>query len=404
MKTIIFRTFALLLIACFVVSCGEEIKAPSAPTVDKGEIDIVADAWLATIGETGNYYVYKPAGYDASLADGYPVLYLLNGFGGNENYFRYLFSVTDAADLLISQGDMEPMLIVLPSGYNALGGSFYTNGLHPTVGASENHITGIVAAVDDDPAYNTDTTAAKRGLGGHSMGGYGAISIAMNNAGMFGSVSALAGPIAFNGTISTNPADSSYKGVMEVLPAVLLETGYDSILVATAGAGDLTEYQARMYPAADRRVTSMMFAMASAFSVTNPIAPEQTSIAAYGVDLPLGIDGKPYMATWNRWLASDCLERFMANSFMNPQAASLLASALYLDAGLADDLGLYGSHQTFAGVYDVAATGAGAPVSVQSYYPGFNDAEGTEIPADHTTHTFERMKNLLKWHSKKFNP
>ncbi|MDP8227823.1 MAG: hypothetical protein P9M15_00050 [Candidatus Electryoneaceae bacterium] len=37
-----------------------------------------------------------------------------------------------------------------------------------------------------------------------------------------------------------------------------------------------------------------------------------------------------------------------------------------------------------------------------SYLDGFPDVKGDDIPADHTTQTFERIKKVLIWHSGQF--
>ncbi len=373
--------------ALMLHGCASETSAPTTPMIDKGTLTPVADNFMQTIGDAAStlYYVYTPYGYDAARLQGYPVIYMLNGFGGDENYFVALFSAVDAADWLLARGDIQEMVLVFPSGHTVMGGSFYTNSLHPTVGNSETHIMNIITEVEAD--YNIDPT--KRGIGGHSMGGFGAVSIAMNHPDMFSTLSAIAGPLSFWGTM---PASDLYKGIEEVLPTVLAETGYDTILTANP-AGDLAAYQQHMYPDPARRITSMMFGMAAAFSPTNPVAPEQTSIAALGVDLPIGIDGQIYMPTWNRWMGYDPVARFAGG-----QAANLAGVKIYLDAGSADDLGLYGAHDVFAG----ALAQASMPPSVHTTYQPIYDSQGNEIPADHTTYTYERIKELLKWHSSEF--
>ncbi|MDP8207481.1 MAG: alpha/beta hydrolase-fold protein [Candidatus Electryonea clarkiae] len=401
----------IAMVAALLVGCASENEAPTAPSIDKGTIVPVADAFATALngGAASNYYVYTPPGYSAS-GDPYPVLYLLHGFGGDENYWTALFSATDAADWLIEEGEIDPMVIVMPNGKNLLGGSFYTDNLASVpVNASETHILGIIAEVE--AAYNVETTPVGKAIGGHSMGGFGAVSIALNNAGVFGAVSALAAPISFWGTRTAPPHDDmTYKGIEEVLPAVLLETGFDP---ATEGAA---EYKAKMYPSPDRRLTSMIFAMAAAFSPTEFDLSSGSPIPQYvettidsiivgvddngvpikspmWVDLPIGLDGEAFMTTWTRWLAYDPVSRFAGG-----QAANLAGVKVYLDAGLDDDLGLFGAHQVFAG----ALAAAGMTVDTESYYDGVMDSEGTDIAADHTTHTFERVKKMLKWHSDNF--
>ncbi len=389
------KTLTLLLAISFIFAgCASEIEAPVEPDVPKGVITPVEDDFMASIGDTSSthYFVYTPPDYDPSRATGYPVFYMLHGFGGNEAYFVSLFSATGAADWLLARDEIDEMILVFPSGHTQMGGSFYTNSAHPTVGQSEQHILDIAAAVD--AAYNTIEAPAGRAIGGHSMGGYGALSIAMNNPGLFGAVSATGAPLTFWGTKTAPPhEDDTYAGIEELLPAALLETGYAQVLAETGGAGDAEQYQQLMAPAPDRTVTSMMFGMAAAFSPTDPANPIQTSIEAYGVDLPIGIDGGLYMDTWTRWLQHDLLSRFSGG-----QAAALGGVKIWLDAGLQDDLGLYGALDVFVG----AMTQANMPPDHHSKFEPVMDAEGDEIPADHSTYTFERVKAMLKWHSEQF--
>ncbi|MDP8237591.1 MAG: alpha/beta hydrolase-fold protein [Candidatus Hatepunaea meridiana] len=394
MHKILLYILTVGLIVGLFIGCASEEIAPTAPTVTKGSITPVVDPFMATIGDTTSscYYVYTPPGYDVNRAQGYPTLYLLNGFGADENYFVALFSAVDAADWLLSRGDIEPMILVFPSGHNNFGGSFYTNSPHPYVGQSANHILTIVSDVDLN--YNTIEDPASRGIGGHSMGGYGALSVPLDSTGVFGSISVIAAPIAFWGTKTMPPHnDETYKGIEALLPSILAETNYDSVLEANPGVGDTAAFRAMFYPAPDRRLTSMAFAMAAAFSPTNPAAPVPTSIAAVGVDLPINIDGTLYMPVWNRWMARDIVSRFSGG-----QLTSLVGVKVYLDAGLDDDLGLYGAHQVFAG----ALAAASMSPDVSLYYDGIPNSESADIPADHTTHTFERVKKQLIWHSGQF--
>ena len=224
------------------------------------------------------------------------------------------------------------------------------------------------------------------------MGSYGAFSIALNNPTMFSGVAGIAGPLAFWGTM---PLDPTYQGVREqaLLDTMLAETNYDSVLDATDGAGDAASFQALMKPSPERRITSFMIAMSAAFSPTNPAAPVLNSLAAYGVDLPLGIDGKIHEPTWTRWIAYNVLARYMANPIGN-----LAGVHIFLDAGEMDDLGLFGAHLVLAG----ALSATGKTPSYMEVYPSNSDAEGGIIKADHTTHTFERIKKMLVWASDKF--
>lgn len=126
MKKIVKSAMAFLLLAALIIGCGEEIESPLSADTNKGQLVSKRDTFMETIGDlTSKYYhVYLPPGYDANRVLGYNTLYLLNGFGGDEDYFTDLFSVIDAADDLYESNEIYDMIIVLPSGYSPLGGSF----------------------------------------------------------------------------------------------------------------------------------------------------------------------------------------------------------------------------------------------------------------------------------------
>lgn len=77
------------------------------------------------------------------------------------------------------------MIIVLPDGSNRYGGSMYTNSV--TTGNWEDYIVReMVAYVDKN--YRTIARSEGRGIAGMSMGGYGALKIAMKHPDVFGTV------------------------------------------------------------------------------------------------------------------------------------------------------------------------------------------------------------------------
>jgi len=412
MNKIIILFAALMAFTLLLGGCASEIEAPTGPITATGTVTAHDDAFMASIGDdaSSKYFVYTPPGYDANRAEGYPVLYLLNGFGGDETYWKDKFSVPDAMDQLIASGEVDPMIVVMPSGHNALGGSFYTDALHPAVGQSKTHILDVVALVD--AAYNTTVDPASRAIGGHSMGGYGAMNIVLSTPGMFSSVAVMAAPLAFNGTLAINPTDSSYIGILTLLPMVLQETGYDTILTQTNGAGNATAWRNMMYPSPERRVTAMMFAMAAAFSPFDMGNPYMTTLLdsmvagvdgdgniirqAIGINLPLAVDGSIDGPTWDRWMMQDPLVRLITPG---GEGANLAGKNIYLDVGNDEPthgLGLNGAHAVFAG----ALLGAGFTPTVTAF-DGIDDIFGT-IPAGHIEQTYERIKKLLIWQSGQF--
>jgi S-formylglutathione hydrolase FrmB len=136
--------------------------------------------------------VYLPPSYSTSTAKRYPVLYLLHGYGGDvENWTTKAYqgmNLVSDMDALIKSGVTPEMIVVVPNGVNSYFGSFYTNS--SVNGNWEDYIyKDVVGYVDGH--YRTIARAASRGIAGHSMGGYGAIMLAMKHPDVFGAVYAL---------------------------------------------------------------------------------------------------------------------------------------------------------------------------------------------------------------------
>ncbi|HVF39921.1 MAG TPA: alpha/beta hydrolase-fold protein, partial [Gemmatimonadaceae bacterium] len=136
--------------------------------------------------------VYLPPEYSTDPRRRFPVIYLLHGFAADHKAFikgAYQdLNVRVSMDSLISAGTVQPMIIVTPNARNRFDGSFYANS--PTTGRWEDFIAkDLVRHIDR--RYRTLSRQSSRGIAGHSMGGYGALTVAMRNPGVFSAVYAL---------------------------------------------------------------------------------------------------------------------------------------------------------------------------------------------------------------------
>jgi S-formylglutathione hydrolase len=138
-------------------------------------------------------YIYLPPQYDTDRDKRFPVIYFLHGFiqnptvwFGGGNTVRVDFE--EIMNRKISAGSLQPVILVAPDSQNAYGGSYYTNSV--VTGNWEDFIVkDLVAFMDKN--YRTLPVRESRGIAGHSMGGYGAMKLAMRNPGVFGSVYSL---------------------------------------------------------------------------------------------------------------------------------------------------------------------------------------------------------------------
>ncbi len=175
---------ALLLIAAMSLNAQSGMIKTDEIRFASLEGNLVGDSANRTV------IIYLPPGYDRDKKMRYPVVYLLHGFNGygvgNKMWIREggVFNV-ETISRLIAEKKIGPMIIVLPDGSNRFGGSMYTDSI--TTGNWEDYIVReLVAYIDKN--YRTLATVESRGIAGHSMGGYGALKLAMKHPDVFGAV------------------------------------------------------------------------------------------------------------------------------------------------------------------------------------------------------------------------
>jgi len=136
--------------------------------------------------------VYLPPSYQTAPAQRFPTLYLLHGFGSSmkawTNGGYQGMSLAPLMDGMIKSGKIREMIVVVPTANNAYRGSFYTNST--VTGNWEDYIyRDLVSYVDAH--YRTLARPESRGIAGHSMGGYGALTLGMKHPDVFSTVYAL---------------------------------------------------------------------------------------------------------------------------------------------------------------------------------------------------------------------
>jgi S-formylglutathione hydrolase len=136
--------------------------------------------------------VYLPPGYKRDRTKRYPVVYLLHGFAADHRAFMsgpyQNLNVRISMDSLIESGAVRGMIVVMPNARNFFDGSFYMNS--PVTGNWEDFIVkDLIGHVDRK--YRTIRSRRGRGITGHSMGGFGALRIAMRNPDVYSAVYAL---------------------------------------------------------------------------------------------------------------------------------------------------------------------------------------------------------------------
>jgi S-formylglutathione hydrolase FrmB len=145
------------------------------------------------LGETRPYSVYLPPGYDPSCARRYPLLVVLHGLAGTHGEFFHQGGLHGALDRLIGEGKVPPLIAAAPDG----GSDYWSNQL-PEKGRPAKRFGDYVAfdLVDHlDAHLCTVQKGRARAIAGVSMGGFGALSLALQHPDRFHAAVSLSGAL-----------------------------------------------------------------------------------------------------------------------------------------------------------------------------------------------------------------
>ncbi len=186
--------------------------------------------------------IYLPPSYETSDKR-YPVVYFLSGFSMENRYFTdgtfQDFRLPESIDQLVQDGSIKEMIVVIPKGQHSLGGSFYANS--PVTGNWEDFIVrDLVEYVDTH--FRSIPSADSRGIAGHSVGGYGALNLAMLHPDVFSSVygtsAALFDPDGLSNTMFDTQNIDRFLALESKLAAMSREDAH-SEFIAKRGIEDL---------------------------------------------------------------------------------------------------------------------------------------------------------------------
>ncbi|MGN6560394.1 MAG: alpha/beta hydrolase [Candidatus Nitrosocosmicus sp.] len=131
--------------------------------------------------------VYLPKNYSMSYSKGYITVFLLPSFGNNNysilNSNPFSFTILQILENLIDDDKCGEMIIVIINCFNKLGGSQYINS--NAIGNYRDYLVDEIV-----PYINSKFNVTKNALLGKSSGGYGAITIGMQNPKLFNAVAA----------------------------------------------------------------------------------------------------------------------------------------------------------------------------------------------------------------------
>lgn len=140
---------------------------------------IIDTLFAPSLGQSRAVVILLPAPYDSAAR--YPVLYLLHGFGGNHLDWTERTGIEE----FVAQW---PLIVVMPDG----GNSWYVNSRTRASDRYEDYIvTDVRLHVEN--RYRVDST--RRAIAGLSMGGYGALVLAMRHPDLYQFAGSLSGAV-----------------------------------------------------------------------------------------------------------------------------------------------------------------------------------------------------------------
>jgi enterochelin esterase-like enzyme len=171
-------------------------------------------------GQRRSFLVYLPPSYFTvqGYTKRYPTLYLLHGSPGGEYDWLTGGKVDQSADTLIVRGKIPELILIFPDGNGRPGATREWGNSFDGHQLVETYIAvDLVRSVDQH--YRTLDDPVHRGIGGLSMGGFGAMNIAMHHPDVFGFVISLGGYYHAEGSIwGNNAAYIQANSPADVLP------------------------------------------------------------------------------------------------------------------------------------------------------------------------------------------
>jgi len=132
------------------------------------------------IGDSRDYYVYTPPGYDPASEKKYPVLYLLHGMGDDARGWFQTGMADVITDNLISKNKITPMIIVTTLGYGVKDAVADPRGFDQF---TKSLIEEIIPMIEKN--YKASKASSERAVAGLSMGGAQAAMAGLSNPELF---------------------------------------------------------------------------------------------------------------------------------------------------------------------------------------------------------------------------
>jgi len=319
-----------------------------------------------------------------------------------DEYFFFNHGLKEIADELISNGTIQPMAIACIANDGLFGGYFY-GGHSPAAGNYDILIGGtLIEHLHEFYPYTIDQTS-KRAIGGVGQGAYGAFRAALLHPGTFSAVSAINGPLDFDG------ADDN-SGFMDLFDDCLNEQGLLGQRLDDAFDSSGSWHLSRMFIGGalafsphDTAVTYTTFynnntneliitvgtryqLADSVTLITSIVNQDENNLDFH---LPFDSTGAAHAPIWNMWLDNNL------ENLLNPTDDQLSGVNMWVASTPEEArFGFYDQTQSWI------STLTGAPYNYPVVDTVFTGYEGN--PADGQEYMYDLLRELLIFHSESF--
>ena len=184
------------------------------------------------IGQEIKYSVLLPQEYLSESTAKYGVVFLLHGWGGNQNSWGPSgLNIQTIVDTQTNNGSVRPLIYIMPEGFN----SYFCNRYDGKFNYMDMFINELVPLIDK--RFRTTAIKTERAVAGFSMGGFGALSIASQH------------PETFSVSVGLSPSlntDEQYISLSQ--DGWNLQWGNNFGGSGQAGTGRLTSYYKSQCP------------------------------------------------------------------------------------------------------------------------------------------------------------
>ncbi len=194
----------------------------------KRDLTISSNSLVAGSVTEVHYSVILPEGYSSDKK--YPVLYLLHGYGGDNNSWLDDGNAKLLTSNAIADEVVTDFVVVMPDGFNA----FYCNGFENNYQYKTFFFEEFIPEIETE--FSIDTT--RRAIAGLSMGGFGTLYNTFLHPGMFNLAYAMSPAIGVFAGINLSNLATQAGNSGETLPKVVIACGTSDFVVYDADSFD----------------------------------------------------------------------------------------------------------------------------------------------------------------------